>query len=257
MGWSKVHTQVQIINTTKVDLYCIKYIAVLGIMHYALWTKKKGLNIKCRWPIQQHEGVHVDTISFVLLCSHSLLCSLVADCTDLCERLCEIKMWVNNKVNAGTPSIKRATLYSSRLLPFHWTLDLSSFFLIFPYLDPVLPYHMQIHQTASFISLIPYPPYLRSSLALSSGALLILLSMSDSLSCTIHQPTKQCYYRLGLCLLALVALPAQSRLRVYKMYHYSTWTLSLSFHTIETSKPESKELHKSVDLPVSLLSAAA
>ena len=33
-----------------------------------------------------------------------------------------------------------------------------SFCLIFPYHDPLFPYHTQIHRTAPFISLIPYPP---------------------------------------------------------------------------------------------------
>ena len=81
-------------------------------------------------------------------------------------------------------------------------------------------------------------PNLWSTSVLSSGWLLIALSEWWLLSCMIHWPTKQCYYRLGLRPLALVALPAQSRLQVYKMYHYPTWTWSLSFHTIETSEPE-------------------
>ena len=61
-------------------------------------------------------------------------------------------------------------------------------------------------------------PDLWSSLALSSGWLLIALSVAEFLSCTIHQPTKWCYCRLGLCPLALVALPARSWPGVYKMY---------------------------------------
>ena len=35
-----------------------------------------------------------------------------------------------------------------------------SFYLIFPYHDPLSPYHMQIHQTAPFLFLIPYPPHI-------------------------------------------------------------------------------------------------
>ena len=70
--------------------------------------------------------------------------------------------------------------------------------------------------------LIPYHPYHQSSLALSGGVSLITLSLWLLLSCTIHQPTKQCYYMPGLCPLASVALPAQSCLQVYKLYHYST-----------------------------------
>ena len=62
---------------------------------------------------------------------------------------------------------------------------------------------------------------------------------------------------LGLCPLSPCHLICSSPPAVYKMYHYSTWTLSLSFRTIETSEPESKELHKLVNFPVSLLSAAA
>ena len=97
----------------------------------------------------------------------------------------------------------------------------------------------RLHQTASFFSLITYHPNRRSTLVLSSGWLPIALSVWWLLSCMIHRPTKQCYCRLGLRPLALVALPARSHLRVYKLYYYSTWTLSLSFHTIETSEPES------------------
>ena len=61
----------------------------------------------------------------------------------------------------------------------------------------------------------------------------------------------------GLCPLHLLTLLAQGCPAVYKVYYYSTWTLSLSFRAIETSEPNSKELHKLVDFPVSLLSAAA
>ena len=119
-----------------------------------------------------------------------------------------------------------------------------------------LSYADHIGLPLSFL-LIPYHPYRRSSLSLSSGVSLITLSLWLLLSCTIHRPTKQRYYTLGLCPLASVALPARSCLRVYKLYQYPTWTLSLSFRIIRTSEPNPKELHKSVDFPVSLLSAAA
>ena len=144
------------------------------------------------------------------------------------------------------------------LLRFHWTSGHYHFFLSYPlHLDPHSFIICRSHRTASFISLIPYHPYRQSSLGLSSGWSLIALSLWLFLSCTMYQPTKQCYYTLGLCPFTSVALPAQSRLRVYKLYYHPTWTLSLSFCTIETSEPESKELHKLVDFPVSLLSAAA
>ena len=100
-----------------------------------------------------------------------------------------------------------------------------SFCLVIPYLDPLSLITRRLHQTASFLSLILYHPNLRSPLVLSSGCLLIALSVAVLLSCTIHRPTKQCYCRLGLCPLASVALPAQSCLWVYKLYYYSTWTL--------------------------------
>ena len=145
------------------------------------------------------------------------------------------------------------------MLRSHWTSDHYHFL-------SVLSSHISIPFPLSLTDyiglllsfpLIPYPLYRQSSLVLSSGWFLIILSVLWRLSHTIHWPTKQCCCRLGLCLLALVALPAQCRLQVYKLYQYLTWTLSLSFCTIETSEPKSKELHKLVDFPVSLLSAAA
>ena len=118
---------------------------------------------------------------------------------------------------------------ASIVLRFHRTLDHHHFFLSYlPLSRSTSLIICRLHRTASFFSLIPYHPYRQSSLVLSSGGLLIALSVWWLLSCTIHRPTKQCYCRLGLCPLALVALPTQGHLRVYKLYHYSTWTLSLS-----------------------------
>ena len=58
------------------------------------------------------------------------------------------------------------------------------------------PYHTQMHRTASFLSLIHYHPNLWSTLVLSSGALLIPLSVAVPLSpCTIHRLTKRWYCR--------------------------------------------------------------
>ena len=58
--------------------------------------------------------------------------------------------------------------------------------------------------------------------------------------------------------LCLFTLLAQSCPAVYKLYSYSTWTLSLSFRSNQDFWTiKSKELHKSFDFPVYLLSAAA
>ena len=77
------------------------------------------------------------------------------------------------------------------LLRFHRTTDCTtSFCLTFPYHDPIPPYHTQIHRTASFTSLISLSPHLRSTLALSSGTLLIPLSEQWLLSCTIQSAHK-------------------------------------------------------------------
>ena len=68
----------------------------------------------------------------------------------------------------------------------------------------------------------------------------------------------------GLCPLCLLTLLAQSCLAVYKLYQYSTWTLSLSFHTIRTSELKTRscishstsqshsslQLHRLAHLPV-------
>ena len=51
-------------------------------------------------------------------------------------------------------------------------------------------------------------------------------------------PQSSVTIRLDYVPLPLVALPARSRLQVYKLYYYSTWTLSLSFRAIETSEPD-------------------
>ena len=124
------------------------------------------------------------------------------------------------------------------VLHFHRTSDPSFLFVLSSLITIHSCYHSQI--TSDCLVPFSYP-----------------LSVWWPLSCTIHWPTKRCYCRLGLCPLALVALPARSHPAVYKMYQYSTWTLSLSFRAIRTSKLKTQELHKSFDFPVSLLSAAA
>ena len=98
----------------------------------------------------------------------------------------------------------------------------TSFCPIFPYCDLLPLIIRRLHRTASFLSLIHYHPNLQLTLVLSSGALLILLLVAVLLSCTIQRSTKWCYYTFGLCPLAPVALPTQSRLRVYKLYQCST-----------------------------------
>ena len=100
--------------------------------------------------------------------------------------------------------------------PYHFFFLSSSIAIHFP-----LIIRRYIGLPLSFL-LIPYHPYRRSSLALSSSAFPITLSWWLFLSCTIHQSTKQCYCTLGLCPLASVALPARSHLQVYKLYHYFT-----------------------------------
>ena len=99
--------------------------------------------------------------------------------------------------SAGTGTTGAERRNVRRVLRFRRTTDrITPFSLIFPYHDPVPPYHTQIHWTASFISPISLSPHLRSTLALSSGALLIPLSEQWLLSCTIHRPTKRWYCRL-------------------------------------------------------------
>ena len=137
----------------------------------------------------------------------------------------------------------------------HQTIIIS-YHLIFPYLDLLPLIICRLHQTVPFLSLIPYPLYRRSSLVLSSGWSLIALSVSWRLSCTIHRLTKWWYCRPWTMSPLPCHFTCSSPPAVYKMYYYSTWTLSLSFHVIKTSEPDSKEL-KLVDFPVSLLSAAA
>ena len=118
-----------------------------------------------------------------------------------------------------------------------WTV--SSLSVLSSYISIRFPYHKQITSDCLIPSpLIPYHHYRRLSLALSSGTFLITLSLWFLLSCMIHQPTKQYYCTLGLCPLALVVLPARCCLRVYNLYQYSTWTLSLSSCTIRTSELE-------------------
>ena len=80
-----------------------------------------------------------------------------------------------------------------------FSLDIGPIFvfcLIFPYLNPTSLIICRLHWTASFISLIPYHPNLRSTFVLSSGRFLIALSVAGLLSCMIHQPTKWWYCRL-------------------------------------------------------------
>ena len=60
--------------------------------------------------------------------------------------------------------------FQELLLRLHWTTDhIILFCLIFPYRDPLPPYHTQIHRTASLITLISLSPHRRSSLTLSCG----------------------------------------------------------------------------------------
>ena len=124
------------------------------------------------------------------------------------------------------------------LLHFHHrTLDLFSFLSYLPLSQSTSLITRRLHWTASFLSLIPYHPNLWLTLVLSSGALLIPLLVSVFLSCMIQRLTKRWYSRPWTmspspCHFIRLSPPA-----VYKMYHYSTWTLSLSFCTIKTSEP--------------------
>ena len=119
----------------------------------------------------------------------------------------------------------------------HWTY--LSFWPIFPYRDPLpLLYADYIGLPCSFF-LIHYHPNLWPTLVLSSGTLLIFLSVSVLLSCTMHRLTKQWYCRPWTMSPSPYCFTHSSPPAVYKMYHYSTWTLSLSFRTIKTSEPES------------------
>ena len=104
------------------------------------------------------------------------------------------------------------------------------------------------------LSLIPL--YLRSTLVLSSGALLITLSVATLLSCMIHRLTKRWYCRPWTMSPSPCYFTRSSPSAVYKDVLVATWTLSLSSCAIRTSRIR-MELHKSFDFPVSLLSAAA
>ena len=170
--------------------------------------------------------------------------------------------WLTDDASWVIPNIPRSHYDSYHSVTFHcyvftglWTASLHSVLSSTIVIYLPLSYADYIGLPRSFL-LIHYHHYRRSSLTLSCGWSLIVLSLWRPLSCMIHRSPKQCYSTLGLCPLASVALPARSRLQVYKLYQYSTWTLSLSFCAIRTSEPNSKELHKSVNFPVSLLSAA-
>ena len=69
----------------------------------------------------------------------------------------------------------------------------------------------------SLLSLIP--PYLRSTLVLSSGALLIPLSVVIPLSCTIHRLTKWWYSRLWTMSPSPCYFTCSSPSAVYKVYY--------------------------------------
>ena len=141
----------------------------------------------------------------------------------------------------------------------HRTSDLFTSFAYLPLSRSRPPYHTQIPSDCLLpFLLIRYHLYRRSSLALSSGALLISSSVAVPLSlCMIHRLTKRWYCRPWTMSPSPYYFIRSSPSAVYKDVLVATWTLSLSFRAIETSEPESKELHKSVDFPVSLLSAAA
>ena len=102
-----------------------------------------------------------------------------------------------------SPSLDPSCSPVPRLLCFHWTLDLFSLSVLSSLIT------CRLYQTASFISLIPSHPNLQLSLVLSSGWSLIALSVVGLLSCTIHRPTKQWYWRAldyvpSACLLYLL-----------------------------------------------------
>ena len=126
------------------------------------------------------------------------------------------------------------------VLHFHRTSDLSFSFLLSSLIE--IPFPLSLTDYIGLphsSSLIPYHPNLGSTLVLSSDALLIPLSVSAFLSCMIHRLTKQWYCRPWTMSPSPYCFTHSSPPAVYKMYHYSTWTLSLSFRTIKTSEPES------------------
>ena len=84
------------------------------------------------------------------------------------------------------------------MLHFHWTSDLSSLSI----LSSFISIHFSLSHAdcirlprSLYLVLSPYHPNCWSPLVLSSGCLLIILSVSSFLSCTIHQPTKRWYCR--------------------------------------------------------------
>ena len=111
-----------------------------------------------------------------------------------------------------------------RLLRFrHRTSDLSTSFAYLPLSRSNSPYHTQITSdclVAFSLSLIT--TIVDSPLRYQVAFLLSPYLRGCSYPVRLHRPTKQCYYTLGLCPLASVALPARSCLRVYKLYQYST-----------------------------------
>ena len=140
----------------------------------------------------------------------------------------------------------------------HKTSDLSFISDLFSFITISRSYHTQIASDClvplllSLITLISNPPlYYLVADSLSSYQWLFLYHVryiASQSGGTVG---------FGLCPLCLFTLLARGHPAIYKMYYYSTWTLSLSFRVIKTSKPRTKELHKSFDFPVSLLSAAA
>ena len=129
----------------------------------------------------------------------------------------------------------RHSLPGAFLLRFFIGLRTNLFLLSYlPLLRSISLIIRRLHRTASSFFLIPYHPDLRLSLVLSSGALLISLSVVVLLSCMIHRLTKQWYCRPWTMSPSPPHFICSSPLAVYKLYYYSTWTLSLSFRAIET-----------------------
>ena len=117
------------------------------------------------------------------------------------------------------------------------TSDLFASFAYLPLSRSLSPYHTQIPSDCLLSSLlIRYHPYRRSSLALSSGALLIPFSVAVPLSpCTIHRLTKRWYCRPRTMFPSPYYFTRSSPPAVYKDVLVATWTLSLSSCAIRTS----------------------
>ena len=115
------------------------------------------------------------------------------------------------------------------LLRFRRTMDrIISFCLIFPYRDPLPPYHTQIHRTAPFFSLIPYPPHIFDRpWDYLSGALLILLSVAVPYLVRYIDSQSGGTVGLGLCPLRLIT--RSSPVAVYKGCTHSCLDLKSEF----------------------------